>query len=154
MISSLEWVLSQIWWDALISIQNSENRQKFSRLRQSLRRLSDEARKLIEPSFSHKTVIKGSVYELKRKAPLLLSKIVPRYDSAVVDSLRSLYADVGFAYKSRPTFSHRGPFSVWIANNKDSLWHLAVFMVTKHNKILSELQAVNIPGLFGRSIAL
>ena len=50
-----------------MSIQNSENRQKFSRLRQSLRRLSDEARKLIEPSFSHKTVIKGSVYELKRK---------------------------------------------------------------------------------------
>ena len=50
-----------------MGIQNSENRQKFSRLRQSLRRLSDEARKLIEPSFSHKTVIKGSVYELKRK---------------------------------------------------------------------------------------
>ena len=50
-----------------MGIQNSENRQKFSRLRQSLRRLSDEARKLIEPSFSHKPVIKGSVYELKRK---------------------------------------------------------------------------------------
>ena len=50
-----------------MGIQNSENRQKFSRLRQSLRRLSDEARKLIEPSFSDKTVIKGSVYELKRK---------------------------------------------------------------------------------------
>lgn len=50
-----------------MSIQSSEDRQKFSRLRQSLRRLSDEARKLIEPSFSHKTVIKGSVYELKRK---------------------------------------------------------------------------------------
>ncbi len=51
----------------VMSIQNSEDRQKFSRLRQSLRRLSDEARKLIEPSFSHKPVIKGSVYELKRK---------------------------------------------------------------------------------------
>lgn len=50
-----------------MGIQNSENRQKFSRLRQSLRRLSDEARKLIEPSFSDKPVIKGSVYELKRK---------------------------------------------------------------------------------------
>ena len=50
-----------------MSIQNSENRQKFSRLRQSLKRLSDEARKLIEPSFSDKPVIKGSVYELKRK---------------------------------------------------------------------------------------
>jgi len=50
-----------------MGIQNSKNRQKFSRLRQSLRRLSDEARKLIEPSFSDKPVIKGSVYELKRK---------------------------------------------------------------------------------------
>jgi hypothetical protein len=50
-----------------MGIQHSENRQKFSRLRQSLKRLSDEARKLIEPSFSDKPVIKGSVYELKRK---------------------------------------------------------------------------------------
>jgi len=50
-----------------MGIQNSENRQKFSRLRQSLKRLSDEVRKLIEPSFSDKPVIKGSVYELKRK---------------------------------------------------------------------------------------
>jgi len=50
-----------------MSIQTSEDRQKFSHLRQSLRRLSDEARKLIEPSFSDKPVIKGSVYELKRK---------------------------------------------------------------------------------------
>ena len=51
----------------VMGIQISEDRQKFSRLRQSLRRLSDEARKLIEPSFFHKPVIKGSVYELKRK---------------------------------------------------------------------------------------
>ena len=51
----------------MMGIQRNENRQKFSRLRQSLRRLSDEARKLIEPSFSDKPVIKGSVYELKRK---------------------------------------------------------------------------------------
>jgi len=50
-----------------MGIQSSENRQKFSRLRLSLRRLFDEARKLIEPSFSDKPVIKGSVYELKRK---------------------------------------------------------------------------------------
>ena len=50
-----------------MGIQASGNRQKFSHLRQSLRRLSDEARKLIEPSFSDKPVIKGSVYELKRK---------------------------------------------------------------------------------------
>jgi len=51
----------------IMGIQVSEDRQKFSRLRQSLRRLSDEASKLIEPSFSDKPVIKGSVYELKRK---------------------------------------------------------------------------------------
>lgn len=51
----------------IMGIQNSENRQKFSRLRLSLRRLSDEASKLIEPSFSDKPLIKGSVYELKRK---------------------------------------------------------------------------------------
>ena len=50
-----------------MGIQSSENRKIFSRLRQSLRKLSDEARKLIELSFSEKTVIKGSVYELKRK---------------------------------------------------------------------------------------
>jgi len=50
-----------------MGIQNSESRQKFSHLRQSLSRLSDEVRKLIEPSFSDKPVIKGSVYELKRK---------------------------------------------------------------------------------------
>jgi hypothetical protein len=50
-----------------MGIQNNENRQKFSGLRLSLRKLSDEARKLIEPSFSDKPVIKGSVYELKRK---------------------------------------------------------------------------------------
>ena len=50
-----------------MGIQKNKDRQKFSRLRQSLRRLSDEARKLIEPSFSDKPVIKGSVYELKRK---------------------------------------------------------------------------------------
>jgi hypothetical protein len=50
-----------------MSIQRNENRQKFSHLRQSLKRLSDEASKLIEPSFSDKPVVKGSVYELKRK---------------------------------------------------------------------------------------
>ena len=50
-----------------MGIQSSANRQKFSHLRLSLRRLSDEANKLIEPSFSDKPVVKGSVYELKRK---------------------------------------------------------------------------------------
>ena len=50
-----------------MGIQNSTKRRKFSHLRQSLRRLSDEIRQLIEPSFSDKSVIKGSIYELKRK---------------------------------------------------------------------------------------
>ena len=50
-----------------MSIQNTTNKRKFSQLRHSLRRLSDELRQLINPSFSNKPVIKGSVYELKRK---------------------------------------------------------------------------------------
>lgn len=48
-------------------IQRETNRQKFSRLRRSLVRLSEEARRLIEPFLSDKPVIKGSVYELRRK---------------------------------------------------------------------------------------
>lgn len=48
-------------------IQNRKDRQKFSRLRQSLRRDSERINSLIEPFFSDKPVIKGSVYELKRK---------------------------------------------------------------------------------------
>ena len=43
------------------------DKEKFSRLRQSLRRLSDEVKQLIDPFFSEKPVIKGSVYELKTK---------------------------------------------------------------------------------------
>ena len=50
-----------------MGIQNTTDKQKFSQLRHSLRRLSDEIRQLINPSFSDKPVIKGSVYELKRK---------------------------------------------------------------------------------------
>jgi len=50
-----------------MGIQNTADKQKFSQLRHSLRRLSDEIRQLINPSFSDKPVIKGSVYELKRK---------------------------------------------------------------------------------------
>lgn len=50
-----------------MGIQNTEERQKFSRLRQSLINLSYEVRELIKPFFSSKPVIKGSVYELKRK---------------------------------------------------------------------------------------
>ena len=50
-----------------MGIQNTTDKRKFSQLRHSLRRLSDELRQLINPSFSDKPVIKGSVYELKRK---------------------------------------------------------------------------------------
>jgi len=50
-----------------MGIQYTKERRKFSQLRLSLKRLSDEIRQLIKPSFSDKPVIKGSVYELKRK---------------------------------------------------------------------------------------
>jgi hypothetical protein len=50
-----------------MGIQNTTDKRKFSQLRHSLRRLSDEVRQLTNPSFSDKPVIKGSVYELKRK---------------------------------------------------------------------------------------
>lgn len=51
----------------LMGIQSKREREKFSQLRQSLKRLPDEIRRLIDPCFSDKPVIKGSVYELKRK---------------------------------------------------------------------------------------
>jgi hypothetical protein len=50
-----------------MSIQTATDKRKFSQLRHCLRRLSDELRQLIIPSFSDKPVIKGSAYELKRK---------------------------------------------------------------------------------------
>lgn len=50
-----------------MGIQKSADRQKFSRLRQSLVHLGHEVSRFIEPFFSDKAVIKGSVYELKRK---------------------------------------------------------------------------------------
>jgi hypothetical protein len=43
------------------------HKKKYSQLRQSLRRLAEEMKQLIEPFFSDKPVIKGSVYELKTK---------------------------------------------------------------------------------------
>jgi hypothetical protein len=49
-----------------MGIQNTD-RQKFSRLRQSLVQLSNEIKKLTNPFLSDKPVIKGSVYEIKRK---------------------------------------------------------------------------------------
>ena len=50
-----------------MSIKNTADKKKFSQLRHSLRKLSDEVRRLINPFFSDKPVIKGSVYELKTK---------------------------------------------------------------------------------------
>ena len=50
-----------------MSIKNSTDKKKFSQLRHSLRRLSDEVRQRINPFFSDTPVIKGSVYELKTK---------------------------------------------------------------------------------------
>lgn len=50
-----------------MSIQNKKNREKFSQLRQTLLHLANEIRGLVEPFFSDRPVIKGTVYELKRK---------------------------------------------------------------------------------------
>ena len=50
-----------------MSIQKRKDREKFSQLRQTLVRLAGEIRGLVEPCFSDKPVIKGTVYELKRR---------------------------------------------------------------------------------------
>ena len=50
-----------------MSIKNTKDKKKFSQLRQSLGRLANEVRQLINPFFTDKPVIKGSVYELKTK---------------------------------------------------------------------------------------
>jgi len=50
-----------------MSIKANPDKKEFSQLRQSLRKLSDEVRQLINPFFSDKPLIKGSVYELKTK---------------------------------------------------------------------------------------
>ena len=49
-----------------MSIQKRKDREKFSQLRQALLRLAGEIRGLVEPFFSDRPVIKGTVYELKR----------------------------------------------------------------------------------------
>jgi hypothetical protein len=51
----------------LMGIQRKADREKVSRLRQSLLHLADEIRGLVEPFFSDRPVIKGTVYELKRR---------------------------------------------------------------------------------------
>ena len=50
-----------------MGIQTKSAREKFSRLRQSLRHLVDEMKRLVEPFFSDRPVIKGTVYELRRR---------------------------------------------------------------------------------------
>jgi hypothetical protein len=50
-----------------MSIQNKKNRENLSQLRQTLLHLANEIRGLVEPFFSDRPVIKGTVYELKRK---------------------------------------------------------------------------------------
>jgi hypothetical protein len=50
-----------------MGIQTKSTREKFSRLRQSLLHLVNEMKQLLEPFFSDRPVIKGTVYELRRK---------------------------------------------------------------------------------------
>lgn len=50
-----------------MGIKSNTDKKKFSQLRQSLARLANEIRQIVDPFFSDKPVIKGSVYELKTK---------------------------------------------------------------------------------------
>ena len=50
-----------------MGIQSKADREKFSQLRQTLLRLASEIKGLVEPVFSDRAVIKGTVYELKRR---------------------------------------------------------------------------------------
>ena len=50
-----------------MSIQRRADREKVSRFRQTLLRLAKEMKEVIEPFFSDRPVIKGTVYELKRR---------------------------------------------------------------------------------------
>ena len=50
-----------------MGIKTTADKKKFSQLRQSLAALANEIRQIVEPFFSDKPVIKGSVYELKTK---------------------------------------------------------------------------------------
>jgi hypothetical protein len=51
----------------LMSIQKKADREKFSQLRQTLLHLASETKGLVEPFFSDRPVIKGTVYELRRR---------------------------------------------------------------------------------------
>jgi hypothetical protein len=50
-----------------MGIQRKADREKFSQLRQTLPRLASEIKGLVDPLFSDRPVIKGTVYELKRR---------------------------------------------------------------------------------------
>jgi hypothetical protein len=50
-----------------MGIKRTTDKKKFNQLRQSLAGLTNEIRQIVEPFFSDKPVIKGSVYELKTK---------------------------------------------------------------------------------------
>lgn len=50
-----------------MSIQKKADRKKFSQLRQTLLHLASQIKGLVEPFFSDRPVMKGTVYELKRK---------------------------------------------------------------------------------------
>jgi hypothetical protein len=50
-----------------MGIQRKADREKFSQLRQTLLRLASEIKGLVDPLFSDRPVIKGTVYELKRR---------------------------------------------------------------------------------------
>jgi len=50
-----------------MSIQSGADRQRFSKLRQTLVQFAGEIRPLVRSMISDKPVVRGSVYELKRK---------------------------------------------------------------------------------------
>lgn len=50
-----------------MGIQIKKDRQRFSQLRQTLLHLASEIKGLVEPLYSDRPVIKGTVYELKRR---------------------------------------------------------------------------------------
>lgn len=50
-----------------MGIQKKAEREKFSQLRQTLLHLASEIKGLVEPFFFDRPVIKGTVYELKRR---------------------------------------------------------------------------------------
>jgi hypothetical protein len=50
-----------------MGIQKKSERERFSRLRQTLLQLAGEIAGLVKPLFSDRPVMKGTVYELKRK---------------------------------------------------------------------------------------